>query len=727
MLKSEILKIRDQIQKRDIATILQTNDLNPYLLEICRTINAEYTKKFLKKHPAIKNKIKEFSTYPENPKKQEQAKILHYILIRYYEQATDLAYRMASDYDDDSYDNYEDNNYDYNYYSYSDQDNDYSNNDDNYNSSDYDLNNTDDYNALSLSNTYLAEDYYYDRIPYELDMVGKYCSQPTIEKLYEKRLAGILTMETIDGMHYNFYDYSHAGEKAFLNKMVKTVLKDPTSNSSKFYLKYEDRIAKPTEKIQVYLTIADGLITAHPDFAKRFIDKILESSSICLKYLPQLDKLYDATQYIRIKDEIKNFIICTAGNTECFESKILACKYSVKFNDSDLKEFLNTPFKGESHSYYIDENTISLLQENVDFQPFYNTLNSSSIKNIHYSLYEQNDDILQKILQNCPMLENISIHCEEFDARMLLENKNLKVIDFGLEQVNNAETLLEGLPKLEKITQYESFNNKDAFWDALMKHKPDNLEYIDVSPEDIEEEKAKVLMEKYPNLCIHYPFYYDTNKYDDSERGKLKKLYNRNAAIIKAKKSKHVVDIAHVIENKGIIEYLNLMDKNDRPTLEDWQKPTIRGNCFSYLETYYSDNYLETLKNVADLCSIPKLKKEATLLEIIKKKQLSEFLGALKPNERPSITNLLLDNMLTDKASLTKHIKNAYNDNYPEVIKEILTLYRPTDKELELLQSNIDITPNIEQYKRQLQYEKNAATTKSAYEKWKAQQLEKGV
>ena len=782
----EITTLVNNVQKSDIETILQTNDLNLYQFELCCNISLEYTANFLENHPDIVNNIKKLfedndsyylqknltakiakekeqnifervikceeiaedkysredtyryhdidpyiqgvgykeyrkyferrctaaekldslfnfdkavqqtekrikkssgeecfrilTTPIEDIKEYNEAKKLQAVLEKYYDQTSFLAERTGF--------------------------------------------NTD------LYYTYLNADSAFSYVPGALDMLGKYRSQPKIEQLYEEKLRSLISMKTINESDRHFNCFSRAGINHFSKKMTETILKDPSSEDSKFYIQLGKEIYRKQEFLlygkEPITSLATTLAKKHPDIAIEFLKLYLSEYKF-----EDIEKLYEKNKALLpiVIEKLESYQ--DKNGTYTPSNKIRAHNYWLQTKDPKLKAIARAPLPT---TITVDSNLIS-LSKNSDYAPIFEDLKNAQIDSLKVNLndFEPSDfDTLQKILQNYPNLKTIDFigttskkKQYNIDAKILLSNKNLEHIKFGENiTVDNAEILLKDFPNLTTIEKCNNttFNNSAIFWQTLREHKPQQLEnIIKVTQNDISKEELKAIMNQYPDLYIEHNI------------STLQKMSDRNQAIINAKKSKNLEDIRWVAITGGIIEYLKLIDKKDRPSFDDLNQKIETNysddSCFDEMRDEYGNKYFETLTEVADLCGFTEIKEEAELLSAVQDKRIVEYLKSQKPEDIPPFTRLSQKTVGTEKGdSILTYIKKRYSkEEYPTVLAEVLTLTKATEKDLQSLENDKDFGTIVKQYAERQKLDKQAKATKSAFEQWKKQQSGKEV
>lgn len=141
-----------------------------------------------------------------------------------------------------------------------------------------------------------------------LDEVGKYTDQPAMEKMLEKRLARIYSLYAYPGINWDrdddkkggkrykghsFCYMSRKGAENFAEKMAESLLKDPQSPQSKFYLQYAKTVFDQREFGHLYLEMAEKLLPKllPQNSVEKLLPKLLSKHmEICQKMYKDMDR-----------------------------------------------------------------------------------------------------------------------------------------------------------------------------------------------------------------------------------------------------------------------------------------------------------------------------------------------------------------------------------------------------------------------------------------------------
>lgn len=711
-------QFRDAEQK-DIEIILSQKDVNLHQLELCLWINENLTTQFLSEHAEVREHLttlfedintyfvqkrlaenehlqavldvqKLFSQSGEKIKKQPGDEVFRIFTtpesqIKAYEEAKSLQNILA------------------NYYSQTAELSDIG--------KDADL----CYTGFSNDNRWNG------RLNLLLDEVGKYVAQPEIEALAEAKIGAIFAYATFDSPNTHFTYHSEAGIRTFEQRMIDTVSKNPNSIQAKFYVAHSDNVLmqwrhncgrdgakmKYTETMQ---QLVDKLIDKNPKMALVCLDKV--KTYCAAEYLANIyEKSGQEAVLLMLSAKIQSDM--KENNGLNFKNKALAHYWGSVTNNDDLQKTAKTPIANEVS---LDATTLGLLRRD---KPLVEELKKTKISKmtINTQLLQNEADLkmLEDVIAAQPALSEIKLVGEgTLNAQVLLKATELKKLDIGPTTINEPEKLIGALQHLETIvseTRYGAKNKTDmtALYEALMEKRPAKLNKINLPFKKKEEDD---LMEKFPDLLINY------REYNNSP------LQSRNAAIIKAIESKKIEDVKRVIRSEGLIEYLQLIDKKNRPSFKELNEVVEgwpSGSCFDAMRSTYGNRYFEMLAQVADLCGLKELQIEAKVLSAANDKKLPEYLETLSPKERPHFSDFLKQTVSAESNErLLDKIRKAYPKNQHEaVLMKVLALTSATDKDLEVLGAEQDFQQVAKRYAAQKKQAENAAATRAAFEKWK--------
>ena len=623
--------------------------------------------------------------------------------------------------------------------------------------------------------TYLHGDNAFAYAEKALSMIGKYRNCPEFEKMIEDKTAALISMQTIDGQERSFSYFSRSGVSAFRRHMAEAALKDPTSEDSLFYFEHEENVFKQdvdnhNGSSEMYAQIA----AAHPDLFEGI--ESYDAAGFAKLY----DKSHDERLVPILTAKVKG--MKHKDGTLPLEAKVLAYTYAEITGNKELKEMAVMPIdelriSGKALRVFKDDVDYQPLFEEL--------WGADKDKIIIENITQEDTKTkpFRNLISENPYLREIEFNDRneiEIDAKSLL-NPNLKKINLGYIVVSNIEELIELLPDMEEIASWTD-KNTDKIYASLMKKRPEKLERVHIRDKNGE---SYQLMRKYPDLLVndsdrsrsdlqwrnaaivsakkskdindvisvvyHKGIVEYLELIDEKDRPSFEDLSNKKeeypykncfdvmkekygdqylatlavvAGLCGLTEIKKEAAIREAVQEVRVLEYLSTAKPEDWPTFEDLNKKSElfgEKSCFELMRDQYGEGYIDVLAEVAVLCGLSEIKKEAELLKAAKDKSVAEHIMSIKEDKRPTFASLCAPTICTnDGRSVIDQIKKSYNEEeYANVMADILSLTKATKEDMQSLEGDEKFGEIVKQYAKRQQREQNVAASKSAFEKCK--------